>query len=163
MTGLPHREWPPCSHPYIIQADLELYKQLDRHSSASASPLLLPHYKWLSSMCELLLLARYLVCLYSKVAEASLPVVCRRILRTSIPADSSNRICGRYAGHGCFHGRRTYFGSQARRISDQLDPVHFWRETKWFISSPFPLTKVIAIRSMIPAKFVSHPSNYPIG
>ena len=38
-----------------------LYKQLDRPGSISTPPLLSPRRKWLSSMCELLLLARYLV------------------------------------------------------------------------------------------------------
>ena len=57
-------------------------------------------------------------------------MVYHRIFRASIPVDSPNRICGRYAGHGCFHGRGTRFGFQARSVSDQLNPVHFWREIK---------------------------------
>ena len=139
----------------------KLYKQFDRPSSLSTSPLSSPHHKWPSFMCESLLLAHYLVYSHSKVVEASLPMVCRQIFRASTLLDSSNRICGRYAGHSCFHGRCTRFGSQARRVSDQLNPVYFWRETKWFIMSSFPLTRILAIRSMIPAKFISHPSNHP--
>lgn len=81
-------------------------------------------------MCESLLPAYCLVYSHSKVAEASLPVVCRGIFRASILVDSFNWICGRHAGHDCFNGRRTRFGSQARRVSNQLNPVHFWREIK---------------------------------
>lgn len=53
-------------------------------------------------------------------------------------------------------GVRVFF-SQSRRGSNRLNLVHLWCKPKWFILFSLPLTSILAVHSMTPAKFVFHP------